>query len=148
MLVKPKRRFDAVSRPERILFHPGRSRRNCQCCQTLPAANAPWLESEWLQLSLLIWPFYLVRVLRAVVGFMFLGAVWITENLSAKLARRGGLPIRIFMAVVGFVIVAVPELTKTSTTAEPACYGSAETTRPFSLHPPADQIRSSWELLH
>ena len=73
------------------------------------------------------------------VVLVLLGAIGITENLSTKPARRGRLSIRVLVAVVRFVIVAVPELTKTGAAAEPACYGSAETTRPFSFHPPADQ---------
>ena len=77
------------------------------------------------------------------VVLVLLGAIGITENLSTKPARRGLFLIRIFVAVVRFVIVAVPELTKTGRAAEPACYGSAETARPFTLHQPC-----SWELLH
>ena len=57
------------------------------------------------------------------------------------------MPIRVLVAVVRFMIEAVPELTKTGAAAEPVCYGSAETARPFSFHPPADQP-CSWELLH
>ncbi len=79
---------------------------------------------------------------------MFLNSIRIAEGFSTELARRGGLPIRIFVAVLGFVIVAVPELTKTGRAAELTCYGSAETARPFSFHPPADQQACSWELLH
>ena len=79
--------------------------------------------------------------------FMFLNTIGITEKLSTKPARRGRLSIRVLVAVVRFMIEAVPELNKAGAAAEPACYGSAETTRPFSLHPPADQP-CSWELLH
>ena len=79
---------------------------------------------------------------------VLLNTIGITEKLSTKPARRGRLLIRIFVAVVRFVIVAVPELTETGAAAELTCYGSAETTRPFSLHPPADQQACSWELLH
>ena len=77
-----------------------------------------------------------------VVVFLFLNTIGITEKLSTKPARRGRLSIRVLAAVVRFVIVAVPELTKTGAAAEPACYGSAETARPFTLHQPC-----SWELL-
>ena len=80
--------------------------------------------------------------------FMFLNTIGITEKLSTKPARRGRLSIRVLVAVVRFVIVAVPELTETGAAAELTCYGSAETARPFSLHPPADQQACSWELLH
>ena len=79
---------------------------------------------------------------------VLLNTIGITEKLSTKPARRGRLSIRVLVAVVRFVIVAVPELTKTGRAAEPACYGSAETTRPFRFHPPADQQACSWELLH
>ena len=79
---------------------------------------------------------------------VLLNTIGVTENLSTKPARRGRLSIRVLVAVVRFVIVAVPELTKTGRAAEPACYGSAETARPFSFHPPADQQACSWELLH
>ena len=79
---------------------------------------------------------------------MFLNSIRIAEGFSTELAWRGVLPIRIFVAVVGFVIVAVPELTKTGRAAEPARYGSAETARPFSFHPPAEQQACFWELLH
>ena len=79
---------------------------------------------------------------------VLLHTIGIAENLSTKLTRRGCLSIRVLVAVVRFVIVAVPELTETGAAAELTCYGSAETARPFSLHPPADQQACSWELLH
>ena len=64
---------------------------------------------------------------------MFLNTIGITEKLSTKPARRGRLSIRVLVAVVRFVIVAVPELNKTGAAAELTCYGSAETARPFSF---------------
>ena len=79
---------------------------------------------------------------------MFLNTIGITEKLSTKPARRGRLSIRVLVAVVRFVIVAVPELNKTGAAAKFACYGSAETARPFSFHPPAEQQACFWELLH
>ena len=79
---------------------------------------------------------------------MFLNTIGITEKLSTKPARRGRLSIRVLVAVVRFVIVVVPELTETGAAAEPACYGFAETARPFSFHQPAEQPACFWELLH
>ena len=58
---------------------------------------------------------------------MFLNTIGITEKLSTRPARRGRLSIRVLVAVVRFVIVAVPELTETGAAAELTCYGSAET---------------------
>ena len=82
-------------------------------------------------------------VLRAVMLLVLLGALWITENLSTKLTWRGRLSIRVLVAVVRFMIEAVPELYKTGATAEPTCDRSAKTARPLSLHQPC-----CWELLH
>ena len=79
---------------------------------------------------------------------MFLNAIRVAEVFSTELTWWGRLSIRVLVAVVRFMIEAVPELNKTGAAAELTCYGSAETARPFSLHPPADQQACSWELLH
>ena len=79
---------------------------------------------------------------------MFLNTIGVAEGFSTELTWWGRLSIRVLVAVIHFVIVAVPELTKTGRAAEPACYGSAETARPFRFHPQADQQACSWELLH
>ena len=84
----------------------------------------------------------------AVVVLMFLNAIRVAEGFSTELTWWGRLSIRVLVAVVRFMIEAVPELTKTGRAAEPACDGSAETARPFSFHPPAEQQACFWELLH
>ena len=63
-------------------------------------------------------------------------------SFRKNLHGGGRLPIWVLVAVVRFVIVAVPELTEIGAAAELTCYGSAETARPLALH------KWSWILLH